>query len=171
MRRFFRFLYTIEVPRLGGAPLQAGALCWRHRSDGIEILLVTSRRSGKWGVPKGWALRGRPLHETARREAWEEAGVDGAVANRCLGLAEAPKSYRLAGMVDWRIALYPIEVAGLAEDWPEKGQRERRWFPLAEAARLVRPRTLGSLLSAFAATPAPPPRPATPRRSSRARGF
>lgn len=174
LRRALRFLYTAEVPRLAGAPVQAGALCWRFRGREIEVLLVTSRRSGKWGVPKGWGLRGRALHVTAGREAWEEAGVIGHAENRLLGMVPAPKRYRLVGTVPWRLALYPLEVERLAHDWPEHGQRERRWFALAEAAEQVRPKALRLLLAAFRLTsaseaPVPPPSPAAPRRSSRAR--
>jgi 8-oxo-dGTP pyrophosphatase MutT (NUDIX family) len=149
-----RFLYTVEVPRLAGAPLQAGALCWRRKGDEIVILLVTSRRSGKWGVPKGWALRGRPLHRTAAQEAWEEAGVLGAAENQLLGLVDAPKSYRFVGEIGWRLALYPLEVERLAEDWPEHGQRERRWFSLDEAAESVRPKRLEPLIANFRPTSA-----------------
>lgn len=154
MRGLLRFLYTIEVPRIAGAPVQAGALCWRQGDRGIEVLLVTSRKAGRWGVPKGWALRGRPLHRTAAREAWEEAGVVGATENRLLGLVRAPKSYRLVGEIGWRLALYPLKIERLADDWPERGQRERRWFSVDEAAERVRPSGLSPLISAFDPTSA-----------------
>jgi 8-oxo-dGTP pyrophosphatase MutT (NUDIX family) len=149
MRAWLRWLYTLEVPRLGGRPVQAGALCWRKGESGIELLLVTSRRSGRWGLPKGWALRGRPLHRTAEREAWEEAGAVGRCDNRLLGLVDAPKRYRLVGRVDWTLALYPLHVERLAEEWPERAQRERRWFGPEEAAERVRPRSLQPLLAGF----------------------
>jgi 8-oxo-dGTP pyrophosphatase MutT (NUDIX family) len=154
MRGLLGFLYTLEVPRLGEAPLQAGALCWRLGAEGLEVLLVTSRRSGKWGVPKGWALRGRSLHQTAEREAWEEAGVIGAAENRLLGLVDAPKTYRLIGEIGWELALYPLQVERLAEEWPERGQRERRWFSLEEAAERVRPKALRPLMANFRPTSA-----------------
>jgi 8-oxo-dGTP pyrophosphatase MutT (NUDIX family) len=166
MQRILRFLYTLEVPRLLGAPLQAGALCWREGNEGLEVLLITGRRSGKWSVPRGWALRGRSLAETARREAWEEAGVTGALEHRLLGMVTAPKDYRLVGRIQWQLALYPLKVELLADHWPEAGQRRRRWFPLAEAGQLVRPKALAPLLSAFAARPAPQLSPAVPHPSS-----
>lgn len=149
MQAWLRFLYTLEAPRLGGRPVQAGALCWRRAGSEIELLLVTSRRSGKWGCPKGWGLRGRPLYRTAEREAWEEAGVVGRCHNRLIGLVDAPKTYRLVGTLNWALALYPLEVEALANDWPERGQRERRWFAQAEAAERVRPRGLQPLLAGF----------------------
>ena len=149
MRRLLRLLYTAEVPRQAGYPLQGGALCWRREKGQLELLLVTSRRSGRWGVPKGWGLLGRPLHRTAEREAWEEAGVIGRTENRLLGLVPAPKTYRLIGEVPWLLALYPLEVEHLADDWPEQGQRERRWFAANDAAERVRPRAIGALLRTF----------------------
>lgn len=152
VRGLLRFLYTAEVPRLLGSPLQAGALCWRPGSDGPELLLVTSRSSGKWGVPKGWGLLGRPLHRTAEREAWEEAGVIGSVGNRLLALVPAPKRYRLVGRIGWQLALYSLAVERLAEDWPERGQRRRCWFRPDEAAELVRPKVLAQLLTSFRPT-------------------
>lgn len=152
MRALLRTLYTLEVPRLGGAPLQSGAVCWRRGESGIEVLLVTSRRSGKWSLPKGWTLRGRPLHRTAEREAWEEAGVIGKVQNRLIGVVDAPKTYRLIGPIAWKLALYPLRVDELALDWPERNQRDRRWFALREAAGRVRPRVLGPLLAGFSPT-------------------
>ena len=61
------------------------ALCWRRAAAGIEVLLITARRSGRWIVPKGHPIRGLPVHEAAAREAWEEAGVQGRVNPAPLG--------------------------------------------------------------------------------------
>jgi 8-oxo-dGTP pyrophosphatase MutT (NUDIX family) len=142
----FRFLYTLEVPRLGGKPAQAGALCWRRSEARLEILLVKSRKSRRWVLPAGWALRGRPLARTAEREAWEEAGVTGRVANQVLAVVPKRKHYRLAGPIEWQMAVYPLRVEGLADDYPEADERERRWFAPEEAAKLVHPSALGLVL-------------------------
>ena len=142
----FRFLYTLEVPRLAGKPAQAGALCWRRYKGRLEILLVKTRNSGRWTVPGGWALRGRPLAITAEREAWEEAGVRGAVANRVLTVIPKRKQYRLAGPIEWQMAVFPLRVETVADDYPEAGERERGWFEVEEAAKLVHPSALGPVL-------------------------
>jgi 8-oxo-dGTP pyrophosphatase MutT (NUDIX family) len=142
-----RFLYTIEVPRINGKPAQAGALCWRRHKGRLEVLLVKGRKSGRWVLPAGWALRGRPLATTARREAWEEAGVSGTVANQSLAVVAKRKHYRLAGEIDWQLAVYPLRVEQVADDYPEAGQRERGWFSPGEAAKLVHPSSLGPVLS------------------------
>lgn len=152
-QRLLRILYTLEAQRLGGAPLQAGALCWRRTANGVEVLLITSRRSGRWGIAKGWSLRSRALAETARREAWEEAGVRGTAENRLLGILDAPKRYRLVGTVPWKLALYPLEVRELAEHWPERGKRRRQWLPQEEAAAAIKSKPLAALIRAFSPTP------------------
>ena len=143
----FRFLYTLEVPRLGGKPAQAGALCWRRRKGKFEVLLVKARSSGQWVIPAGWALRGRPLAVTAEREAWEEAGVTGTVANRLLTVVPKRKRYRLAGEIEWQMAVYPLRVESVADDYPEAGERQRQWFSAEEAAKLVHPSALGPVLA------------------------
>lgn len=145
-----RFLYTIEVPRLDGKPAQAGALCWRRQGDCLEVLLVKARSSGRWVIPAGWALRGRPLAVTAEREAWEEAGVSGTVANRLLAVVPKRKHYRLAGEIEWQMAVYPLRVEAIADVYPEAGERERAWFSPEEAAKLVHPASLGPLLKDIA---------------------
>ena len=141
-----RFLYTLEVPRLGGKPAQAGALCWRRHKGRLEVLLVKGRKSGRWVLPAGWALRGRPLSTTARREAWEEAGVSGTVANQVLTVVPKRKRYRLAGEIEWQMAVFPLRVDEIADDYPEAGERQRSWFSPAEAAKLVHPSALGPVL-------------------------
>ena len=142
----FRFLYTLEVPRLGGKPAQAGALCWRRNEGRLEILLVKGRKSGRWVLPAGWALRGRPLASTAKREAWEEAGVSGTVANRVLTVVPKRKRYRLAGEIEWQMAVFPLRVDAVSDVYPEAGERQRGWFSPEEAAKLVHPSSLGPVL-------------------------
>ncbi|UUR08736.1 NUDIX hydrolase [Sphingomonas glaciei] len=148
---FCRFLYTLEVPRLGGKPAQAGALCWRRHEGRLEVLLVKARSSGRWVLPAGWALRGRPLAATAEREAWEEGGVSGTVANSVLTVVPKRKRYRLAGEIEWQMAVFPLRVDSVADDYPEAGERQRGWFSPEEAAKLVHPSSLGPVLRDVAA--------------------
>lgn len=145
----FRFLYTLEVPRLGGRPAQAAALCWRRQGGRLQILLVKSRSARRWVLPGGWALYGRPLATTAMREAWEEAGVRGTVGSRVLAIVPRRKQYRLAGPIDWNVAVFPLRVDLVAEAYPEAHQRERAWFSPNQASKLVRPVALGPLLREF----------------------
>lgn len=150
----FRWLYTLEARRDAstGRLLQAGAIPWCRRAGGrIEILLITSRGSGKWIIPRGWSSRFRSLAQSAKREALEEAGVRGFISREPLGFVDAPKSYRLAGEINWLLAVHAMEVTDVLNSWKEAGQRQRQWFPAEEAAGLVRPAALGPLMLELAA--------------------
>lgn len=62
------------------ARAQFAAICYRQTGDlarPIEVLLITSRDTGRWVIPKGWPKRRKTGYEVARLEAWEEAGVRG----------------------------------------------------------------------------------------------
>lgn len=124
-----------EVP----AP-QVAALCWRANRGRVEILLVTSRDTGRWIVPKGWPVPGLAAHEAAAREAWEEAGVEGKVRPVSVGLYSYLKAMGPEEGQPCIVEVFPLRVRNLAEDFPEKGQRRRKWFrPRKAAARVDEP--------------------------------
>src|SRR3978361_1829903 len=64
---------------------QFAALPYRMRNDGIEILLITTRKKRRWSVPKGWPLKRKAPQQTAATEAYEEAGLQGAVGDQRIG--------------------------------------------------------------------------------------
>lgn len=130
---------------------QVAALCWRRRPGGgaLEILLVTTRRSGRWTPPKGGLMKGKTEAESAAEEAWEEAGASGAVSDTPLGDYPSLKYRSGKGWEKWTVALYPLEVDSLADQFDEKGQRELRWFSQAEAPAQVRERALRRLIAGF----------------------
>jgi 8-oxo-dGTP pyrophosphatase MutT (NUDIX family) len=66
-------------------PIQYGALPYREIKSGVQILLVTSRGTRRWIIPKGWPQRGMPAHRAAALEAFEEAGVVGKVSKKTVG--------------------------------------------------------------------------------------
>ncbi len=131
---------------------QVAALCYRT-SPRLEILLVTSRETRRWVTPKGWPMKGRTDHAAAAVEAFEEAGVDGVVAEQALGTFGYDKILKSTEIRAVTAALYPLQVVVLREDWPEKGQRERRWFTPAEAAEAVQEPELARLILAFGNKP------------------
>lgn len=131
-------------------PLQAAALPWRRGAKGdIELLLVTSRSSGKWIPPKGWPMRGKTLAEAAQIEAYEEAGVRGQISDVPCGTFQRSKNHRALGPTRFLIKLYPLEVTEELKAWPEQAQRKRRWFARDAAAEAVEPAELAALLRAF----------------------
>lgn len=127
---------------------QVAALCYRT-APRLEILLVTSRETRRWVTPKGWPMAGRTDHAAAAVEAFEEAGVDGVVSEQALGTFGYDKVLKSTEIRAITAALYPLEVILIRADWPEKGQRERRWFTPVEAAEAVQEPELAQLILAF----------------------
>jgi 8-oxo-dGTP pyrophosphatase MutT (NUDIX family) len=129
-----------------GCTEQFGALCWRMRRDRVEVLLITSRDTGRWVVPKGWAIKGLSPAETAAREAWEEAGVEGMVDEATLGSFRYKKVLRAPKFIPCEVQVFGLRVAGLAPKFPERKERRRKWFVTEEAARQVAEPELRQLL-------------------------
>lgn len=126
--------------------LQIGALPLRRREDGaVEALLITTRTTSRWTVPKGWPIKGLKSHDAAAREAFEEAGVTGAVRKAPLG-----RYLYWKRMDDYfalcKVKLYALWVEAELDDWPERGQRKQGWFRLEDAADLVEEPGLRGLL-------------------------
>lgn len=129
---------------------QFGALCYRVQKSETQILLVTSRQSRRWIIPKGWPQPGQTPAQSAATEAMEEGGVQGKVYNVCLGL------YTYTKLMDGKgddlpcaVSVYPIRVKDLQRRYPEAKQRDRRWFPLRKAVGCVREPELKKILKHF----------------------
>lgn len=134
---------------------QVGALPYRIAAEGAaEIMLITSRDTGRWVVPKGNPIRGLAAHEAAAQEAWEEAGLRGFSCAAPLGAFDYVKRRRGGGRLT-TVTLYPFAVLDQAPDWPERRQRRTRWFHLPEAAAAVEEPELAALIAGFRAPPAP----------------
>jgi 8-oxo-dGTP pyrophosphatase MutT (NUDIX family) len=127
---------------------QFAALPFR-RGVGLEILLITSRETRRWIIPKGWPMKGRRPRGTAAREALEEAGIKGRVSRDPIGSYTYIK--RGLGRQSWpcRVDVFPLEVRIELPDWRERAQRTRQWLPYIEAAALVTERELRDLILAF----------------------
>ncbi len=125
---------------------QFGALCWRERRGSHEVLLVTSKRSKRWILPKGWPMDGATPAEAAMTEAWEEAGVIGKVKPICMGIYSYYKDLDGESNLPCVVAVFPVKVKSLAKDWPEADRRKRRWVSAKKAADLVQEPELAALL-------------------------
>lgn len=132
-----------------GARLQYAALPYRANED-LEFLLITSRDTGRWVLPKGWPMKGKKPHVCAAREALEEAGVKGTIGKSTIGSYRYVKRLPNNGGVPCSVDVYPLLVERLLEHWPEQGQRSLGWFSAANAASLVAEGELASLIQAFA---------------------
>lgn len=133
-----------------GGPLQVAALPYRRRPDGMaEVLLVTTRGTGQWMVPKGWPISGKTLPQAAAQEAYEEAGVRGKTAKQELGRFPHRKTALLEGAIDCVVAVFPLAVEEELTSWPERGERVRRWFSLEEAEKNVQSSQLAAIIAAL----------------------
>lgn len=73
---------------------QYAALPYRvQRKDELYMLLVTSRDTGRWVIPKGWPIKNRKPHRAATLEAFEEAGVIGMAEKRPIGTYELARIF------------------------------------------------------------------------------
>lgn len=118
--------------------VQYGALPYAVDDDGeLRILLVTSRATRRWIIPKGWPMKLRRPHKAAAQEAFEEAGVVGRPFKEPIGAYQYDKLTDDGVSIRCTVTVFPLRVRRLDKQWPEADQRERRWFAQAEAARLV----------------------------------
>ncbi len=115
----------------------------------IEVLLVTSRFSGRWILPKGWPMDRLTPAEAAAQEVWEEAGARGDAHDICLGLYTYNKWMSDEETLPVIVAVFPIRVRELADEYPEAGQRKRKWMRLKKAAAKVEERDLKQLIQSF----------------------
>lgn len=132
----------IAPPRAPGqAPLlESGVLAYRYEGSGEpQVLLISKRRSKKWGIPKGRIPPHMSFPESAAKEAFEEAGVVGRVSPSAVGMYRAARSGSnpLEKQVI-EVWVYLLEVTEALPDWPEKGTRATRWVSCEAAARHLR---------------------------------
>lgn len=132
--------------------LQVAALPYRRLDDGtIEVLLVTTRGTGRWIIPKGWPMPGKSHSEAAAQEAYEEAGVRGPAGASELGRFQHEKTrFPSATPINCTVAVFPMAVERELTRWPERGQRLRRWFSVDDAARAVKSPDLAGIIAKIA---------------------
>jgi 8-oxo-dGTP pyrophosphatase MutT (NUDIX family) len=115
----------------------------------VSILMVTSRETRRWVIPKGNTMRSVPPHTAAAIEAEEEAGVRGDISPTPLGAFRYRKRRRNGTSLMLEVDVFALAVTEELATWKEKGQRERRWFSLAEAADAVEEADLAELIRHF----------------------
>lgn len=125
---------------------QSAALPLVGQGAALRVVLVTSRETRRWVIPKGWIEPNEPPHRSAAREAFEEAGLLGEADNHPLGLYAYPKRLARGGAVTTEVLVFRFRVARLLRDWPERRERDRRLFTPAAAAALVAEPGLAALL-------------------------
>jgi 8-oxo-dGTP pyrophosphatase MutT (NUDIX family) len=123
---------------------QSGVIPYRVRDGKVEVLLISTRKSQKWVIPKGGICKGMTPPDSAAKEAWEEAGVIGQVNTEKIGAYK----YRKRGNL-YRVNLFWLPVEKVLEDWPEAGERERIWLDINHAAMIVKENSLKKFFQSY----------------------
>jgi 8-oxo-dGTP pyrophosphatase MutT (NUDIX family) len=113
-------------------------------------MLITSRETRRWVIPKGWPKKGKSPQYSAAHEAFEEAGVVGAVATRSVGSFSYEKRLKNGALVVCAVRVFALEVSRQSKQWPEKQERVVRWLSAAQAAELVNEPRLGEIIRRMA---------------------
>lgn len=140
------------VGHLNGARIikQVAALPYRDGPGGApEVLLITSRGTGRWVIPKGNLIRGLDPHQAAAHEAFEEAGISGIACAIALGRYGYDKIRRDGSAKPATVEVFPLAVLSRFDDWPEAHERDTRWFSLADAAAAVEEPELKAIITDF----------------------
>jgi 8-oxo-dGTP pyrophosphatase MutT (NUDIX family) len=116
---------------------QVAALPWRQGEAGVEILLVTTRTTKRWVVPKGWTMDGKADHEAAAIEAFEEAGVKGEINANPVGHYGYVKVLQSGKARHLNVRVFALEVTESLEVWPERADRQRQWVSLQQAMAIA----------------------------------
>jgi 8-oxo-dGTP pyrophosphatase MutT (NUDIX family) len=135
--------------------IQYAALPYRIEAGQVWILLITSRGTRRWVIPKGWPMNGRRPQDAAATEAAEEAGIIGEVEDKPAGSYRYDKRMKGEAVTAVQVIVFPFRVQAQADDWKEQGQRRHEWFRYQRAAALVAEPALRHIIRDFGADRAP----------------
>ncbi len=107
---------------------QSCVIPFRISNGSIELLLITSIKKQKWIFPKGFIEFNLSAFESAKKEAYEEAGVIGENETVELGSFDLKKKTRTS-----HVKIFSMEVTKELKDYPEKNLRKRKWFNVKDA--------------------------------------
>ena len=136
-------------PLKGSLLIQYAALPLKKVENQLQVLLVTSRETKRWILPKGRPEKKVPARNVAAQEAYEEAGVVGQVSAKSIGGFPSVKRLRSGKEVATWVRVFLLDVDTELDDWPERNQRDRCWVPLKEAIGLVSEQGLALFLQHF----------------------
>ncbi|MGB0683773.1 MAG: NUDIX hydrolase [Magnetovibrionaceae bacterium] len=133
---------------MGSRLQQAACIAFRFEDGEPECLLITSRDTGRWVLPKGSIEEDESARDCAKREAYEEAGVRGKLSSTKVGCYTYRKTERKGGG-HCMVKVFAMEVSELSKSWPEKADRKRKWMTFEEASDSVAEPDLQDLLEKF----------------------
>ena len=135
---------TREYEKLGSIYDQSAVIPFQIKNKKIEILLITSLKSKTWIFPKGIIENQLSAQQSAEKEAYEEAGIEGQVLDLLLG----EYIYNKWGGT-CHVKVFPLHVTKIFDEWPEDDLRNRKWMPLEDAVDIVEKKELQMLLKKF----------------------
>ena len=137
-----------------GKPIrQVAAIPFRLDNSGnVEVLVITSRATNRFIVPKGWPMKGKSGKKAAVTEAKEEAGVTGKALKEPLGAYSYWKRLSTR-FVNVTVTVYLLEVVDMLPDWKESARRKRAWLSPADAATLIDEPQLANLVRSMTSLP------------------
>jgi len=127
--------------------IQSAVIPFRQKDEDLEILLITSLKSGKWIIPKGIIEPGMSAQDSAAIEAWEEAGLKGNVLAQLIGKYEYEKWGGIC-----RVQVYAMRVSEILNAWPERDLRKRQWLPAKKAVKKISDDDLKTIVKQFLKT-------------------
>ena len=133
---------TVDILE-GRAAEQSAAICLRGVGGNRQVLLITSRDTGRWVIPKGNVEKKESARNAAEREAREEAGVVGTTSKKAFGHYTYLKGKENIACI---VSVFLVEVKEIKASFPEARMRQFEWLPPAEASRRVDEPELKGLL-------------------------
>lgn len=123
---------------------QSAVIPYRLGKKGMEILLITSLKRKHWIVPKGYVEFNLTPFESAKKEAYEEAGVLG--SNETIEVGTFKFDRAIGSCI---LKVFTMEVNEVLDEYPEKKDRERKWFTLDEASEIIAIPEIGEMIKAL----------------------
>ena len=137
------------------ARVQYAALPYRCNNDQtLDVLLITSRETRRWVIPKGWPVADLPPNESAAHEAMEEAGVIGSISKKPIGSYPYEKRLSDGSAVRCRVRVFALDVEKQFPSWREQDQRRRKWFVAHQAVAAVEEPELRAIIRRLTSRPA-----------------
>jgi 8-oxo-dGTP pyrophosphatase MutT (NUDIX family) len=139
--------FKANMGKAKASNVQYAALPYRRLANAaIEVMLITSRDTGRWVIPKGWQGAGLAAQDSAEREAREEGGLVGRISDDPIGRYRYKKRLPDGSLVACSVEVFALEVERQLKSWPERKERDTRWFALREAAAAVEEPQLAAMI-------------------------
>jgi 8-oxo-dGTP pyrophosphatase MutT (NUDIX family) len=120
------------------------------KTGSLELLLVTTRQTKHWIIPKGWPVKGLKPAKSAAREAYEEAGIRGAISSKPIGAFSYEKRLEENQFrVQCEVRVFALSVRRQLKTWPEACERDSRWFEPVNALSALKDEGLRELIASF----------------------